>query len=80
MTEIFFTPHARRQWRKLSPQIRNRIREKLQTFAETGEGDVRKMRGQDGSRLRIGDWRLVFDQHRETIIVMSVGHRREIYD
>lgn len=38
------------------------------------------MKGQDGFRLRVGDWRLIFDQEGETIIVMSVGHRREIYD
>jgi mRNA interferase RelE/StbE len=80
MVEIVFMPSARRQWMKLSSQTRDRIRSKLLAFAETGQGDVKKMKGQDGSRLRIGDWRVIFDQQQQTIIVVSVGHRREIYD
>lgn len=65
---------------KLSSQTRDRIRLKLEAYSQSGEGDVKKMKGQDGSRLRVGDWRLIFDQEDKTIIVMRVGHRREIYD
>ena len=80
MEEIIFMPSARRQWMKLPPQTRDRIRSKLEAYFEFGKGDVKKMKGQDGFRLRVGDWRLVFDQEDNAIIVMSVGHRREIYD
>jgi mRNA interferase RelE/StbE len=30
--------------------------------------------------LRVGDWRVIFDETRDTIIVIAVGHRREVYD
>jgi mRNA interferase RelE/StbE len=30
--------------------------------------------------LRVGDWRIVFDENAEQIVVLAVGHRREVYD
>jgi len=40
----------------------------------------KKLKGQSRARLRVGDWRVVFYQEAETIVVVAVGHRREIYD
>lgn len=80
MAQIAFTPTGTRQWLKLSPQIRERIGKKLDAFAETGHGDVKKLRGQPGARLRVGDWRVIFYEEGRTIVVTNVGHRREIYD
>ena len=31
-------------------------------------------------RLRVGDWRVIFYEDQETIVVAAVGHRREVYD
>jgi mRNA interferase RelE/StbE len=39
-----------------------------------------KLKGQAGSRLRVGDWRVIFYEEGGTIVVAAVGHRREIYD
>jgi mRNA interferase RelE/StbE len=80
MGQIGFTAQATRQWLKLSPQIRERIGKKLEIFAETGQGDVKKLRGQVGARLRVGDWRVIFFEERGTITIVAVGHRRDIYD
>jgi mRNA interferase RelE/StbE len=74
-----FTATALRQWTKLAPAIRDRIRGKLESFASAGSGDVKRLKGQDGCRLRIGDWRVIFIDG-PTIIVVAVGHRREVYD
>lgn len=49
-------------------------------FAESGKGDVKRLKGRAGSRLRFGDWRVIFDETQEAIVVVAVGHRREIYD
>lgn len=80
MSQIGFTTTATRQWLKLSPQIRDRIGKKLETFAATGQGDVKKLKGQAGARLRVGDWRVIFYEEAGVITVVAVGHRREIYD
>jgi mRNA interferase RelE/StbE len=80
MKQIAFTATSTRQWAKLSPDIRRRIDSRLTEFAATGHGDVKRLKGRDGMRLRIGDWRVIFYEDRATIIVAAVGHRREIYD
>ena len=79
MKEIVFTPAALRQWAKLSSAIRGRINAKLEAFVLNGTGDVKRLKGQDGCRLRVGDWRVIFIDG-STVIVVAVGHRREIYD
>jgi mRNA interferase RelE/StbE len=78
--EIEFTTAAVRQWRKLTAVVRVQIDLKLKTFAETGVGDVKALKGAPGMRLRSGDWRILFTIKGDTITVHAVGHRREIYD
>jgi mRNA interferase RelE/StbE len=80
MKQIAFTATSSRQWIKLSPDVRRRIDGKLIEFATTGHGDVKRLKGQTGMRLRVGDWRVIFYEDQGTIIVAAVGHRREIYD
>jgi mRNA interferase RelE/StbE len=77
---ITFTPAALRQWIRLNADIRGRIKAKLEMFAETGSGDVKRLKGRAGSRLQVGDWRVIFYAEGDTIVVAAVGHRREIYD
>jgi len=78
--EIVFTAAATRQWLNLSNDVRQRLNAKLLAFAQTGQGDVKRLKGRAGSRLRVGDWRIVFYTEDNTIVVVAVGHRREIYD
>ena len=80
MKRITFTPRATSQWLKLSQDVRKRVNARLEQFADTGHGDVKKLRGRAGARLRVGDWRVIFYEERAMIIVTDVGHRREIYD
>ncbi|MET0631552.1 MAG: type II toxin-antitoxin system RelE/ParE family toxin [Xanthobacteraceae bacterium] len=78
--EIVFTAAATRQWLSLSADVRRRLDAKLRAFADTGQGDVKRLKGRAGARLRVGDWRIIFYVERNTMIVVAVGHRREIYD
>jgi mRNA interferase RelE/StbE len=80
MRPIVFTPASARQWARLSPDVRRRIDRRLTEFATSGHGDVKRLKGRDGLRLRIGDWRVIFYEDQATIIVAAVGHRRDIYD
>ena len=63
-----------------SADIRKRIDLKLTTYATDGSGDVKRLKGGGGCRLRIGDWRVIFIEDVESITVIAVGNRREIYD
>jgi mRNA interferase RelE/StbE len=78
--EIVFTAAATRQWLGLSADVRRRLDAKLTAFARTGQGDVKRLKGRAGARLRVGDWRIIFYVEGNTIVVAAVGHRREIYD
>lgn len=80
MRSIVFTPAALRRWTKLSATVRARIRTRLEAFAATGRGDVKALKGRAGMRLRVGDWRVIFYEDGDTIVVVAVGHRRNIYD
>lgn len=31
-------------------------------------------------RFRVGDYRIIFDRDKDKIIILRVGHRREIYN
>jgi mRNA-degrading endonuclease RelE of RelBE toxin-antitoxin system len=53
----------------------------LHRFAESGEGDVRKLQGQSGElRLRVGDYRVRFTQEADdSLQIHAVLHRKEAY-
>ena len=43
--------------------------------------DVKKLKGRDAWRIRVGDYRVIYEIHdRDSqIIGITVGHRREVY-
>ena len=43
--------------------------------------DVKKLKGRAAWRIRVGDYRVIYEIHdRELqILVVTIGHRREIY-
>ena len=58
-----------------------RIFAALHRFAESGEGDVRKLQGQSGElRLRVGDYRVRFKQEADdSLRIHAVLHRKDAY-
>ena len=56
-----WTLRARKDLERLDRRTRERIIAAGVRFAETGQGDVRRVRGQGGFALRVGGWRLFFD-------------------
>jgi mRNA interferase RelE/StbE len=80
MKALVFTSGAGRQWIKLTASVRGRIEPKLRSYAAAGRGDVKRLKGEAGCRLRVGDYRVIFFEDDRTITVVAVGHRRDIYD
>jgi mRNA interferase RelE/StbE len=80
MKPILFTPTGTRQWTKLTAQVRRRVDVRLTEFATSGKADAKRLKGRWGPRLRVGDWRVIFYEEAGSIVVVAVGHRREIYD
>ena len=79
MKTIVLNPSAARALDRLPAAIRQRIADALHSYAIDGSGDTRAMRGTPTVRLRVGDYRVIFDETDETITVLALGHRRDIY-
>lgn len=52
------------------------------TRLETGlTGNIKRLRQADfGYRLRMGDYRILFDVEGDTIAIQKIGHRKDIYE
>ena len=81
MKKIIFTVPARADVRCIDRVNAMRILTALHRFAETGEGDIKKLRGDSGElRLRVGDHRVRFtEEPGDTLLIHSVKHRSEAY-
>ncbi len=82
--EIFITPYARRQFKKLSVKVGRDIRHALDILAENpfaNSNDVKKLKGRDGYRLRVGNYRIIYELENDKLIihVLEVGHRKDVY-
>jgi mRNA interferase RelE/StbE len=74
---------AAKALKKLPKEIRSRIVEKLDFWVDSGRpldfAEYLHDYELGSYRFRIGDYRATFDVEDETIVVLAVGHRREIY-
>jgi mRNA interferase RelE/StbE len=77
--KIIFTIPAQADVRRIDRETAMRILTALHRFAETGEGDVKKLQGESGElRLRVGDYSVRFtEEHPDTLRIHAVLHRRE---
>ena len=82
MYTIAFSDLARKQLHKLSKEIQIRIISVLERIRIRPEAYVMKLVGDPGYRLRVGDYRVIIDLDKDKlfILVLKVGHRRNIYD
>ena len=78
-----FKNQALRDLQKLPQEIQKRIIKKLDYFVESreplsfAENLVNFEIGQ--YRFRIGDYRVIFDLDDERLIILTLGHRKNIY-
>jgi mRNA interferase RelE/StbE len=81
---IALSPMAARQLRKLDAQVRRRVQAALDLLAEQPRppAATRLVGGAGEWRVRTGDYRIVYEieEDRLLILVLRIGHRREVYD
>ena len=78
---LVYTKRAVQDIEQLDALAKKRLEKKLLLLKEDPMGRSKKLVNSElGTyRYRIGDYRVVFDIHGERIVVLRVGHRREIY-
>lgn len=83
MYAIEFTPNARRQLKKAPKDMAVRILTALKQLAEAPyqNTNVKKLVGSDFYRLRVADWRVIYDIYDDKLVitVLEMGHRKEVY-
>ena len=81
MYEILFSLSARKQFQKLDKKPQKHIISVLERIRIRPEKFVKKLIGDPGYRLRIGDYRVIMDIDKGNllILVIKVGHRKNIY-
>ena len=75
MKTIVFTHRAAKQLDALASEDRFAVTEGLALYASEGRGDVKKLSGLKGYRLRIRDYRVLFDDDGITILAIYIGRR-----
>ncbi|MBI3934592.1 MAG: type II toxin-antitoxin system RelE/ParE family toxin [Acidobacteria bacterium] len=77
-----FTSAAARQFRKLPASVQARLAPHIAALSENANPPgSKKLKGTDGSRLRVGNYRILYEiEHAASLVrIMKVGHRREVY-
>ena len=78
---ILFSNKAKKQLFKLEKKIQERIIAALERIRIRPESYIAKLVGDQGYKLRVGDYRVIMDidNNNLLILVIKVGHRRDIY-
>ena len=82
MKKIAYSNQARKTLFRVAADDAQRIRARIEQYAQDPASlanNIKKLKGREGLRLRIGDWRVIFEENRETIDVLVIGPRGSVY-
>jgi mRNA interferase RelE/StbE len=79
--KISWTEQAKADVRAIDQSMAIRILHALARLLATGEGDVKRLQDIEPPefRLRVGDYRVRFNDLGDSILILTVKHRREVY-
>ncbi len=81
MFKTILTKSALKDFKKLDKNIQETIKKKLTLFQSDPLNYAIKLTNYEiGSyRFRIGKYRVIFDLDEDKIIILKIGHRKDIY-
>lgn len=83
MYNILLSRTAQKQLDKLPGNIADSIIQTIKGLAHNPRpAGCKKLKGRKGYRVRKGDYRIIYDIYDKELVidVITLGHRREIYD
>lgn len=75
MKTIILAAAAAKDLDALPKQARDQVSDGLVDYAINGRGEVKRLAGRNGYRLRIGRYRVIFDEDHTTILAIYIGKR-----
>ncbi len=82
MKPVIFQPAARRALKRMPRPTALRIIDKVEAYARdpaSQANNVTALKGSEGIRLRVGDWRVIM-LDGEVLDVLRIGPRGDVYD
>ncbi|ULB12519.1 type II toxin-antitoxin system RelE/ParE family toxin (plasmid) [Cereibacter azotoformans] len=83
MKQISYTKAALRTLRRMPANTAALIRSKIEDYAQapaSQANNVKSLKGREGIRLRVRDWRVIMDDRGNVLAVLEIGPRGGIYD
>ena len=77
---VELSPRAVKALSRLNNPMRARIMNALDKLeAEPPQGDIRAMSGKAGFRVRVSDYRILYQVTDDSIVIVNMGPRGEAY-
>ena len=83
MRAISYTRQALKALRRMPADTGQRIIAKIEQYAqepETQANNVTALKGREGIRLRVGDWRVIMNDDGVVLAVLEIGPRGSVYE
>jgi len=83
MPRVAYSRAAIKSLKRIPAKEAARIRARIAAYAAdpaSQKANVVKLAGRDGFRLRVGGWRVIFDNDGTVMAILAVGPRGGIYE
>jgi mRNA interferase RelE/StbE len=81
--QVLILPSALRQLNNIQVSSKKRIEDKLMELgSEPRPSGCKKLKGRNAWRIRIGDYRVIYEIQDSKLIVtvITIGHRKNVYE
>ncbi|MDZ7623377.1 MAG: type II toxin-antitoxin system RelE/ParE family toxin [Ignavibacteriaceae bacterium] len=81
MYKIILVKRAIKDLDKLDEDAKGRIKEKIKLLKDNPASNSRKLSNPfiGSYRFRVGDYRIIFDIDKDKVVILRIGHRKDIY-
>lgn len=82
MRQIAYSKQSRQALRRMDRKQATLIRQKIEAYAKdpaSMAANVKKLQGSEHYRLRVGNWRVIFDDDGVILQIIKVASRGSVY-
>ena len=76
--QIIYSGQAKRFLKRQNTIVRKRLVDAIEKIPE-GKGDIKKLEGRQGWRLRVGIYRIIFDKDGRILFIERINTRGDVY-